>query len=440
MNAKQINKKLTILVLYFLRDIAEVRDVLIKFLYFLKKYQPNHYYIYHDVGLKFPDYMKHLHYDAVILDVSLLALRFPYNRKYFTAFKDEFNFLKDSNSVKIGFPQDEYDCCKILDDWLCSWNVQVIFSPLADNPDLPAIYPNYSRKGVIEQGYTGYVDDSHFEFSKRALPFEERPIDVGYRARKLPPYFGRIGEIKWRIGEHFKEAISKYGHLKLDISCDYKDVLLGEDWYNFLGKCRFVLGSLSGSSLLDPEGEIQQKVRAFCKKKPNYSYEEVERNFFPSQDRYFFTAISPRNIEAAFMKTGQILVKGPYSGILEPWKHYIPIDENVSNIDEVLEAMSDHLLTKAMINNCYERVSKDPALHYRTLANKVISYIYDFMEHPSDNNISIQYFIERYNNDIKPKYKLYQLRLRTFNRIKKLLGISPFIYDLVERIYKKIFY
>ncbi len=428
---------LTILVLYFLRDVKEARDVLLKLVFFLRKYQSNHNYIYHDVALPFPNYLKDIPYDAIILDVTLMALRFPYNKIYFNNFKKEFEFVKTSDALKIAFPQDEYDCCKILDDWVTTWGVEIVFSALADNPDIKAIYPSFINKGIIEQGYTGYIDDSHFEIAKTVSDFIYREIDVGYRARKLPPYFGKIGETKWRIAKIFSDSIKKYGPFRLDISCDHGDVLLGHAWYNFLANCKFVLGSLSGSSLLDPEGKIQTKVREYCMKNPKYSYEEVERLFFPGEDRYFFTAISPRNIEAAFTRTAQILVKGPYSGILEPWEHYIPFEPDGSNIEEVVSAMKDYSYVKSMINRCFERIKGEKRLYYSTLADKVIEYILQFRKYHEYDQCKIRELINRYNKEIMPKYRTFQKRLHFFNQIRKALANFPMLYNFVYRLYKK---
>lgn len=376
MAIKQNKDKLNILVLHWLRDPKEARDVLIKLLYFLKKYKPEHNYIYHDVSLPIPDYVKDIKFDAIILDVTLLCLRYPYYRKYFDTFLKNFSFIKDKEAVKIAFPQDDYDCCEILDNWLVDWKVDYVFSPLANNSNINEIYKKYISFGKIELSFTGYIDDDFFKLKDKIKPFEERMIDICYRARKLPPYFGWIGELKWRIADIVEEKAKDF-ELILNISYKPEDTILGEKWYEFLGNSKFTLGSLSGSSLIDPDGRIQEKVKEYCSKNPNYTYEVVEKLFFPHQDKYNFTAISPRNIESAFTFTGQILVEGPYSGILKPWEHYIPLKHDGSNFYEVYEAMKDIEFSKKIIKNCYEAISSYKILYYSNLAERIINIIFN---------------------------------------------------------------
>jgi hypothetical protein len=103
-----------------------------------------------------------------------------------------FEFVKYSDAVKIAFPQDDYDCSEILDNWMVDWGIDLVISPLADNPDICEIYRKYSQIGKIELGYKGYIDKDFFDLKNKVMPFEKRKVDICYRARKLPPYFGKI--------------------------------------------------------------------------------------------------------------------------------------------------------------------------------------------------------------------------------------------------------
>lgn len=437
---KKINmsEKLNILVLHWLRDPKEARDILLKLVYFLKKYQPEHNYIYHDVSLPIPDYVKDIKFDAVILDVTLLCLRYPYHKKHFEKFMSNFNFVKDLDSVKIAFPQDDYDCCEILDRWLVNWKVDYTFSPLADNPDIGVIYKEYRKNGKINLSFTGYIDNDFFELKNKVKPFELRDIDICYRARKLPPYFGWIGELKWRIADVVREKAKEF-NLRLDISYRLEDTILGEKWYDFLGSSKFTLGSLSGSSLIDPVGAIQEKVKSYCEKHPDYKYEEIERLFFPGQDIYNFTAISPRNIESAFTLTGQILVEGPYSGILKPWEHYIPLKKDGSNFKEVFEAMKDVEFTKKMIKNCYENIVECKELYYSTLAENLINIIQKHRKTTLNDIEKAEKIIVRYENEMKKKYEYFFAQRRIVKKIENLLYKYPSLHRFAKNLYNKFF-
>jgi len=436
-----MNKKLNILVLHFLRDPKEARAVLLKLVFFLRKYKPEHKYLYHDVSLPIPEYVKDFKFDGIILDVTLLCLRYPYHKKYYEFLIKNFDFVRHSDAVKIAFPQDEYDCSELLDNWMIKWGVDLVISPLADNPVINEIYKKYSKIGKIAQGYTGYIDKDFFDLKNKVMPFEKRKVDICYRARKLPPYFGKIGELKWRIADIVKDKSKKY-NLITDISYKEKDTIIGEKWYEFLGNSKFTLGSLSGSSLIDPRGEIQEKVREYCRKKPDYTYEEVEQLFYPGMDKYNFTAISPRNIEAAFTLTGQILVEGPYSGILEPWVDYIPLKPNGSNFNEVYEAMVDKKFAMQVIQNCYAKIVETKDLYYETVANKIINFIYEYKtkKHVQSENNELMFnnLLEKYNREMRLKYKAYFNYLHFRKKVSAIFDLLPYGKELKKIIKNRV--
>ena len=160
-----------------------------------------------------------------------------------------------------------------------------------------------------------------------ARPFVDRDIDVGYRAKNLPAYFGRFSRLKAEIGERFLAA-ARRSNLRLDISLGDAphQVLLGDEWLKFLGNCRFTLGCESGSSLLDPWGEIRAACSAYLREHPDAGFDEVEAACFPGLDmKRVYSAISPRVFEAALAECCQVLVPGHYLGILHANEHYIPL-------------------------------------------------------------------------------------------------------------------
>jgi hypothetical protein len=70
----------------------------------------------------------------------------------------DYAFVAESDAVKLAFPQDEYDCHQLLDDWMYDWKVDVVFSVIASGWDV--LYPRYHRVGDIRLGYTGYIDEA----------------------------------------------------------------------------------------------------------------------------------------------------------------------------------------------------------------------------------------------------------------------------------------
>ncbi|HAW98220.1 MAG TPA: hypothetical protein DCX67_06775 [Opitutae bacterium] len=367
--------KLNILILHKLGDPSISRVFLKKLVFFLREHSPEHNYLYHDVSFSFPESLRGIKFDAIVLDVTMLAQRWGRGDK-FRKLKRDYQFVAESTALKIAFPQDDYDCHVLLDEWMIEWNVDVVFSVISSNWE--TLYPQFSRKGSIKLAYTGYLDDQLIRFPTQA--FHSRSIDLGYRAKKLLPYFGKLGETKWKIGLEVLEKI-KGLDFKEDIKIGDEHLVLGQDWYRFINDCKFTLGSNSGSSLLDPYGSIRKKVQRYLRSNPSAPFAEVEKACFPGMDgKESFTAISPRVLEAAVLNSCQILVEGEYSKVLQPWEHYIPIKPDASDFDQVHAAMKEEDEVRSRIRRCREAILDCSFLRYSSKAEKVLGLIFEKLD------------------------------------------------------------
>ena len=365
--------RLTILILHRLGDPlawrAAVRDVE----YLLPDHSPDHDYIVHPAERPLPEFVKQIHFHAIILGPTLLCAR--YAPHTFAQTKSDYAFIGQSDAFKIALPQDDYDCSALLDRWMVDWKVDSVYAAVSDH--WPVLYPEYSKTGRIRQGYTGYIADSWLRRFRDPKPRADRTIDVSYRANKLPPNFGQLGRIKGEIGERFA-AHPATGGLRLDISNAPEAVIPGAGWHNFLEESRFCLATNSGSSLLDPDGRIRACVERELIKHPDATFDDVEERCFKGEDgRYHFTAISPRNMEAALANTVQIATVGPYSGILAPHEHYLPLEPDCSNAEEVVRQMRDRPRVDAIAAAARDAVLSVPALRAAHHAAHLIEQIAD---------------------------------------------------------------
>ena len=425
--------KLNILVLHSLGDIEAVPFFLRHHVYILERNRPGHNYLYHDTALPLPKYVQDTPFDVIILDVTLLCARWLPAR-VFSRLKDNYDFVKTSNAVKMAFPQDEYDCNEILDDWMCDWKVDIVYSVISEHWDV--LYPKYHQIGVIRLGFTGYIDESLIDVPRKQ--FANRSIDIGYRARKLLPYFGRLGETKWTIGRDVAAKAQATG-LTADIVIGDQGTLLGKLWLDFINDSKFSLGANSGSSLLDPRGTIQQRVRAYLHRYPTASFDEVEASCFKGLDGQFeFTAISPRVMEAALLDSCQILVEGRYSGIVQPWEHYIPVNSDASNFDQVLDAMKDTGRVLKMIRQCRSAILDAGDLRAATKAGKIIQAA---MELIAKKNVrsscdSVERAIQRYTNEMtREKFENVWRRRRIRQRVVRVLNDYPQVLRMARMAY-----
>lgn len=417
--------RLGILVLHCLGNPALAPAFLNHHVFALRKSFPAHDYLFHDATLPLPGFVSELQFDAIVLDVSFLTARWV-SPDFLRGRKASYAFVAASPAVKIALPQDEYDCNELLDDWMCEWNVDVVFSVIASGWDI--LYPRYHQRGDIRLGYTGYIDETLIDRPTKA--FRTRTIDIGYRAKKLPPYFGRVGQTKWTIGRDVAQ-LGRQAGLNIDIRLGDASTLYGDDWFAFIGDSKFTLGANSGSSLLDPTGEIQRSVRIFIAANPRASFEEVEAACFPGADgKYSFTAISPRVLEAALLDSAQILVEGEYSGIINPGEHFIPIHHDADNFQDVRDAMSDEGHVTAMAARCRETILSVDALRYRNRAKMTLDLIGDLSTRKrlSTNRERTRRAIARYQDEMPPKYRAYFRRQQLLAQVVRAIAPYPMLH------------
>jgi hypothetical protein len=410
---------------------SSVRDIE----FCLPDYAPEHCYIVHNASLPLPDFVKDIEFHGIVLGPTFLCNR--YHPPTLTKTLEAYAFIKSSNAFKIAMPQDDYDCSAILERWVLDWGVDLLYTVCPEHWDV--LYPNLSLTGKIRLGYTGYVADKMIDRSRHPKPFAARSVDVSYRARKLAPNFGRVGYVKGIIGDIFLEKAANQG-LILDISTHPKDTIHGDQWLDFIEDSKFVLGSNSGSSLLDPEGEIRFEVERYLAFHPNASFDEVRDACFPMEsERYAFTAISPRNIEAALLETVQILTPGSYNGIMLPEEHYIPFEPDGSNIHDVLAMMRDTVKVRKIASACKDAFLSVKELRYSYHVSEIIDEISTGVYKKRISGMDtkkIEHYIQKYNEYIQRYSKCYWPYHRLMLRAKQVaiaLGAKRVKYLLKSR-------
>jgi hypothetical protein len=315
---------------------------------------------------------------------------------------------------------------------MCDWNIDVVFSVISSHHDV--LYPQYHRRGTIKVGYTAYLDDSLRD--QVCKPFHQRGIDIGYRARKLPPYFGRLGHNKATIGG-LVEQFSSLAGLRTDIALGQASELLGQKWLDFINDSKFTLGANSGSSMLDPVGDIQRRVREYSDQHPDADFDEVEKICFPGIDgQYQFTAISPRVIEAAMLNSCQILVEGDYSNLIEPWVHFLPLKADASNFSEILRAMKEQPLVDKVIKACREKIVNTPQLKQKHSTEVMIQTIIDGLNSRGVNSNSDQVArcIDRYAHEMRSQYQRTWRAQKFRHTVKSALSKHPRLFRFVRSI------
>ena len=142
-------------------------------------------------------------------------------------------------------------------------------------------------------------------------------------------------------------------------------------------------------------------------------------------------ALGPKNLEATASKILQILVEGNYNNVLIPWRHYIPLKKDYSNIDEVIKSLSDTELCQKIINNAYREIALNKNYRYShftsLIKNNLPSEILNNQENLKINFIlKIKVIINNNLNLLKGEILL---------KLKKIISVF-----VKPKILKQIFY
>lgn len=267
--------------------------------------------------------------------------------------------IRNFRGLKVQFIQDEYRTVNAIREEMKSLGVEVLFTCFPED-QIGKVYDSESLPGVRTiNTLTGYVPPSLLHYPSARIA--ERPIHVGYRARQVPFWLGRLGAEKWQIVPRFLDAIFSDG-LICDLSYEEKDRFYGKRWIHFISSCKAMLGTESGASVIDFTGGIQKAVEDDQEKHPQATFEEIEERFLKSHEgKIRMNQISPRLFEAAALKTALLLYEGEYSGILKPWRHFIPLKKDFSNIREVIRILKDDDELQNLADVTYEEIATNPA-------------------------------------------------------------------------------
>jgi hypothetical protein len=310
-------------------------------------------------GLKGSRFLRLSNYDVVVIHYSLLITSDDYLAPSFR------EALHAYSGLKVQFIQDEYrwiDQITLMMEYL---GVDVIFSAAAE-VDLPRLYTNRLPGVTAVSTLTGFMPERLLGL--RSGPLQHRPLDVGYRGRVVPYSLGALGQEKVAIARGFGERAAHYG-LRCDIGWREEDRIYGQRWNEFIASCRTMLGTESGASIADFDGSIERRVNEYLAEHPEPAFEEVsEAVLAPYENNLPIRAISPRVFEAIALRTALVQFPGEYSGVVRPWDHYIPLEKDFSNMDEVVEKIRDTRFLREMTERAYADIAATGLYSYRAFA------------------------------------------------------------------------
>lgn len=314
-----------------------------------------------------PNELMEQRFDVIILHYTFLGFR-TIGRPY-PLWRRQFDWIRDFGCLKVAIPQDEGDFAELLDDWLLDLGVSVVFS--VHYSEEGPLYPRLRDHATLYPCLPGYIhEDWEDELKKGVHPIAERPLDIVYRARKLPIWYGTAGRMKSRIADEARARAGGLG-LSIDVSTRQEDVIFGDAWFDFLASGRAVLGAEGGYSVVDRRGEIKARVGELLRQDPRATFDTIDGMMPRGWDDHQLLTITPRHFEAVAARSAQILVEGSYKGILEPDRHYISVRHDFSDFDAALERVRDHEALQAMVERAHKDVCQSGRFTYREFARQI---------------------------------------------------------------------
>jgi hypothetical protein len=303
-----------------------------------------------------PRWLLHVPFDLVVFHTSFLS-HLRWDPRTGERLLERARPLRKLPATKAVLPQDEFLRSACINDFINDFGVSVVLS-VADASQWPLIYDTVDRERVrFSTVLTGYLrDESVARAEAIAAATPRRDIDVGYRAFHAPAWLGRQGQLKTTIADIVGGAARGRG-LAVDVSTRPQDTLYGDDWLRFQARSRYTLGVEGGASVLDRDGSVRARSEAYAATHPDATFGELEAACFPGRDgELALSAISPRHLEACAARTCQVLVKGRYNGILEAGRHYVALEPDMSNVDQVLDAIASGERREEIVRAAHEDV------------------------------------------------------------------------------------
>jgi glycosyltransferase involved in cell wall biosynthesis len=223
---------------------------------------------------------------------------------------------------------------------------------------------------AIVHALTGYVPAHFRELTPR--PSSERGIDISYRGSIQPLHVGRLGFEKRHVGYAVARATAGTD-LRVDISSRWEDRITGPAWLDFLASSRVVLGSESGSCLFDFDGSVDRWCEDYATR--NIHLDPAGEDFYRiAHDEFLhgyegnvdYATVSPRHFEAAATRSVQLLYEGRYAGIFEPYRHFLPLKRDLSNLGELLDLARDERRAREITDAAFDEIIMNDRLAYKS--------------------------------------------------------------------------
>jgi hypothetical protein len=240
------------------------------------------------------------------------------------------------------------------------------------------------------------------------VPDAERDIDIGVRTSRYTAYLG--DNERNELTAYF-EREENIGDLVVDISTTER--FARDAWAGFLNRCRGTVSNEAGSWYLERDDATVDAIRAHVLEterarggiviaadspfrrlghrlpwrmrsllrramrhgpvrheaavNEDVSFEEIQQRFFANREKApaYSKCISSRHFDAIGTGTCQLMLRGRFNDILVADEHYMALDEDLSNADEVLRRFADPLERAKVVSAAKQHVLSNHTYAHR---------------------------------------------------------------------------
>lgn len=370
--------KLNILIIadYLPGDATVIRDHLFSF----DRYS-NHRVFHLFWPSKHKDEIDFSHFDVVIVHWCIYITKLGISHPSIPAAMAE--KIRQSSAIKVLFLQDEYRRMNAVHEAMNELGINLMMT-CASKETREQLYPSRKLPSVdgLHTVLTGYIPEYLKARSQRVDDNTPRPVDIGYRSRRLPFSLGKLGYEKTQIYEYVSVRAKQLG-IRTDLSISESERIYGDAWHDFLLSSYCQLGTPSGASVIDFTGKIEADVKTFVELRPFAPFEDVYDTFLSDVDeKLIIDTISPRVFEYTAHGCVMLMTEGHYGGHLEPGTHYVQIKKDFSNLDIALaEAMEPEVRAQLLANTRRDLMDNDQ-FSYRNFVgwfNQLLATEHDFI-------------------------------------------------------------
>ncbi|MGI8527241.1 MAG: hypothetical protein ACR2K5_13905 [Pseudolabrys sp.] len=329
----------------------------------IRRQSRHHIIVVNPVELRLGWSVKWADVDAIIIHYSISIL----HEYYLPAPVKQ--LIREFQGPKLQIIQDECRWVDRMTQAMADLGVGAVFSSLSLE-NLPRVYHHsYLRDVRFYSSLPGYVGKRYLRISSPSIA--ERSRHIVYRGQELSPWYGKAAREKQQIGHHALRLADRNG-LTVDIKTREEDRIFGKDWIRHLTSGKAALSVEGGVSVFDFDDSVETAARQYQAAHPDASWDEIwTKTVQPYEGNVVHRTITPRIFESILCRTALVMYPGHFRGVLEPWKHYIPLERDGSNEAGVVQHLKDDRYLQELVDRAHAHVVGNPALRYSTYVKAI---------------------------------------------------------------------